>query len=224
MKFIRTPFEHLVQGDPSATLSLESVSLPHLRQTLKKQRRQLPLILQDAYSWQLCQRLRRQRRLRTAKKIALYFPSQGEVNPLFLQHIFPEKTFFLPSLRQKTPAALHFRPYRHLEKNFSIKNKNLTKNNLKKGAFGIPMPRRGALRRAKHLDVLIVPLLAFDNKYNRLGMGKGFYDRTLAFRRHSPLRRPYLLGMAYPFQQQKTLPAKPWDIPLDAIAALKTRG
>ncbi len=224
MKFIRAPLELLVQGDPSATLSLESASLPRRRQALKKHRRQLPTNLQDAYSWQLCQRLRRLRRLRSAKKIALYFPSQGEVNPLFLQHIFPKKTFFLPMLRQKTPSTLRFRLYRQLDKNLSIKNKNLAAKKLKKGAFSIPMPVSGALRRAKHLDVLIVPLLAFTAPGQRLGMGKGFYDRTLAFRRHSQLRRPYLLGLAYPFQKQKTLPAQPWDIPLDDIITLKTIG
>lgn len=220
MKFIRAPLERLVQGDPSATLSLESASLPHLRKTLKNYRRRFSPVLQDAYSWQLCQRLRRQRRLRTAQKIALYFPSQGEVNPLFLQHIFPKKTFFLPSLRQKAPSALRFRRFRQLGKNFSIKNKRKA---LKKGAFGIPMPRTGHFWHAKHLDVLIVPLLAFSASGQRLGMGKGFYDRTLAFRRHSALRRPYLLGMAYPFQEQMALPAQPWDIPVDAIAVLKIK-
>jgi 5-formyltetrahydrofolate cyclo-ligase len=173
---------------------------------LKNKRRQLPTTLQSAYSWQLCQRLRHHPRLRAAQKIALYFPCHGEVDARPLIKLFPKKRFFLPHLRHRQGQALRFRAWGH--------------RRLKKGAFGIPMPVTGRWWRAKQLDVLIVPLLAFDSQHNRLGMGKGFYDRTLAFRGHSALRQPYLLGLAYPFQKQADLPSKPWDVPLDDIAYL----
>ena len=60
--------------------------------------------------------------------------------------------------------------------------------------------------------------MAFDPRGNRLGMGGGFYDRAFArVLRARPLR-PRLVGLAHGFQQVDSLPAEPWDIPLDAIA------
>ena len=68
-------------------------------------------------------------------------------------------------------------------------------------------------------DCLLMPLVGFDAKGNRLGMGGGFYDRTLA-----PLQRlcdgpprPLLIGVAHDCQQVPVLPIEPWDIPLDVI-------
>jgi len=69
------------------------------------------------------------------------------------------------------------------------------------------------------LDLILLPLVAFDKSGHRLGMGGGYYDRTLAFLAHRRLwRKPHLLGTAYQFQQLETLPTQPWDIPLDGIA------
>ena len=85
--------------------------------------------------------------------------------------------------------------------------------------FGIPEPR--ARRRAMPawaLDLVLMPLVAFDDAGNRIGMGGGFYDRTFAYlnhRRH--LRRPVLVGAAFSFQHRPRLDARPWDVPLDAV-------
>jgi 5-formyltetrahydrofolate cyclo-ligase len=87
--------------------------------------------------------------------------------------------------------------------------------------FGIPEPRVLPRRRVPpwRLDLILVPLVGFDSAGNRLGMGGGFYDQTLAFlQRRSHWRKPRLLGIAYDFQQLDQLPAEPWDIPLDGIA------
>ncbi len=68
------------------------------------------------------------------------------------------------------------------------------------------------------LDALILPLLAFDTQGQRLGMGGGFYDRSLAALRHRRRwRRPRLLGVAHGFQEVSELPREPWDVPLDGI-------
>src|SRR5690606_40461575 len=63
-----------------------------------------------------------------------------------------------------------------------------------------------------------LPLVAFDARGNRLGMGGGFYDRTFARAPRARTLRPRLVGLAHHFQQVASLPAEPWDIPLDAIA------
>jgi len=86
--------------------------------------------------------------------------------------------------------------------------------------FGIlepSLPRR-ALLPARAIDLLLMPLVAFDVGGNRLGMGGGYFDRTLAFRRRARLwRRPRLVGVGYAFQQVTALPTAPWDVPLDAV-------
>jgi 5-formyltetrahydrofolate cyclo-ligase len=90
--------------------------------------------------------------------------------------------------------------------------------------FGIPEPvvATGDLVDASALDVILLPLVAFDLKGNRVGMGGGFYDRTLEFTRQQPYdRRPKLIGLAHEFQYTDALKPSPWDIPLDGIVTDK---
>lgn len=71
---------------------------------------------------------------------------------------------------------------------------------------------------ARSLDLVFVPLLGFDLSGNRLGMGGGYYDATLAFLRHRRVwRRPLLVGAAFECQKLRFLPADQWDQPLDMV-------
>lgn len=88
---------------------------------------------------------------------------------------------------------------------------------------GIPEPTQGPLLAADQLAVVLVPLLAFDAKGNRLGQGGGWYDRSFAFRRADSTSsgatpQPRLIGIAYDWQQVDALDAADWDVPLDAVA------
>ena len=61
-------------------------------------------------------------------------------------------------------------------------------------------------------------LVGFDARCNRLGMGGGYYDRTLAYLRHRVhWRRPLLVGVAHECQRVERLEANPWDVPLDLV-------
>jgi 5-formyltetrahydrofolate cyclo-ligase len=72
--------------------------------------------------------------------------------------------------------------------------------------------------RAAHLDILFLPLLGFDAAGNRIGMGGGYYDATLAYLRGRDLwRKPLLVGVAFECQRLAALPVDPWDVPLDAM-------
>ncbi len=90
--------------------------------------------------------------------------------------------------------------------------------------FGIPEPdtRHGAHRARRQatwtLDVILLPLVGFDDDGQRIGMGGGFYDRTLAFTQR-PGPRPRLIGLAHDCQRVTRLPVAPWDVPLDAIVS-----
>lgn len=87
-----------------------------------------------------------------------------------------------------------------------------------RGSFGISEPTTGKPLRASHFDLIFMPLVGFDTAGNRIGMGRGYYDRALAFkRRRLHGGTPLLVGLAYDCQQVPALPVQAHDVPLDAI-------
>jgi 5-formyltetrahydrofolate cyclo-ligase len=87
--------------------------------------------------------------------------------------------------------------------------------------YGIPEPAvdAAALRAGTELDLVLLPLLAFDRHGGRLGSGAGYYDRSFAFLRTQPRpARPLLVGVGYGFQEVARLPLAEWDVPLDYVA------
>ncbi|AAU37082.1 unknown [[Mannheimia] succiniciproducens MBEL55E] len=90
---------------------------------------------------------------------------------------------------------------------------------MEKNAFGILQPKldvRNVLP-LNQLDIIFTPLVAFDKSANRLGMGGGFYDRTL----QNWQNKSFLpVGLAHQCQQVEKLPVESWDIPLyDILSA-----
>jgi len=84
--------------------------------------------------------------------------------------------------------------------------------------FGIAEPLPAARRIAStRLDVVLVPLVAFDREGHRLGHGAGYYDTAFAFRRNSRRTRPVLVGLAHEFQEVDQIDALEWDVPLDVV-------
>ena len=82
--------------------------------------------------------------------------------------------------------------------------------------YGILEPAPSACYiRTLALDLVLTPLVAFDERGNRLGMGGGFYDRHFAGT--PPGMRPLLVGVAHELQRAESLPTAPWDQPLDAV-------
>ncbi len=67
------------------------------------------------------------------------------------------------------------------------------------------------------LDFILTPLVAFDSQGNRLGMGGGYYDRTLAQIPDNAVKKPVLIGIAHQCQEVDALPIASWDVPLDYI-------
>jgi len=141
--------------------------------------------------------------------IALYIAADGELDPAPLSRRLQalNKTLYLPVLRPEPQKALWFSEYR-------------AGDSLQRNRFGIPEPD---IRHRKPvppwgLDLIILPLVAFSSSGIRIGMGGGYYDRTLAYQRRHPLwRKPILVGYGYDFQQQEDLEAKAWDVPLHGI-------
>ena len=189
-------------------------SLRQLRRTLRSVRRALPDRCQRAHARCLARLLRRDIAFQRARRIAAYWPSDGELDPraLIRAALARGKVAYLPVLRRGHDGEgatrlwfVRFSPDERLHPN----------------RFGIPEPKaRGRhLRPARHLDLLLVPVVGFDSAANRIGMGGGYYDRTLAYllrRRH--WRRPRLVGIAHECQRVARIEPRPWDVPLDAVA------
>ena len=83
---------------------------------------------------------------------------------------------------------------------------------LSPGSFGILEPATGSLfTDYDRIDLAVVPGMAFDRKGNRLGRGKGFYDRLL------PLLKAPKAGICFPFQLVEAVPVEPFDTPMDYV-------
>ncbi|VAW47820.1 5-formyltetrahydrofolate cyclo-ligase [hydrothermal vent metagenome] len=91
---------------------------------------------------------------------------------------------------------------------------------MKANQFGIlePSLKESDLLSGEKLDLVLTPLVGFDSKGNRMGMGGGYYDRTFQFKQQSSkICPPLLIGWAHNGQQVAQLPVNPWDIPLNGV-------
>jgi 5-formyltetrahydrofolate cyclo-ligase len=147
--------------------------------------------------------------LRRIHRVACYWAADGELDPrpLLDRLLRYGRSVWLPVLRPGRRHALDFLRYEPGAP-------------LRRDRLGILEPVAAARHRvsARTLDLVLVPLVGFDPACNRLGMGGGFYDRTLGFlrwRRH--WRRPRLIGIAHECQRVERLVPRPWDVPLDAV-------
>lgn len=200
---------------------LEILSLPHtitmtqssellqlrqeIRQLIRQRRRALAPKQQVHFARQAAARVLAWPPLMVAHSVALFLSFDGELNtrPLIEQLWRRGKCVYLPVLSPSRPGSLLFQRY-HPQSELVI-------NRLK-----IQEPKldlRDTLPLSQ-LDVLIVPLVAFDRQGQRLGMGGGFYDRALQNWRQYRLQPA---GYAYDCQLVDTLPAKEWDIPLPTV-------
>jgi 5-formyltetrahydrofolate cyclo-ligase len=146
---------------------------------------------------------------RRAKRIAAYIASNGELDPLpvLVDAYAMGKSCYLPRLHPFLKGRMWFIAWKPGD--VLVPNR-----------FGIlePRLRKGARIPNWMLQHVLVPLVAFDEQMNRLGMGQGFYDRAFAFTRYRKRwKGPFLCGFAHSFQQTTGLSSHPWDVPLDAV-------
>lgn len=145
----------------------------------------------------------------SSQRIAFYIANDGELScqPLIKMAWRRRKQCFLPVLAQDSRVRLmHFCQW-------------LPGAALKANRFGILEPYRQPGVLAESLDLILVPLVGFDACGNRIGMGGGFYDATLAFCKTAP-RRPFLMGLAHSCQQVDVVSAQAWDVPMDDIVVV----
>jgi 5-formyltetrahydrofolate cyclo-ligase len=181
-----------------------------IRRQMRRRRRGLPRREHQHRSRSLVRILAGSSLFHRSHHIALYLPNDGEVDlrPLAERIWANGKRCYLPVLSPAFHNRLWFTPY-------------TPETPLVKNCFGIPEPQRRwrHTRPAWALDLILAPLVAFDATGNRLGMGGGFYDRTLAFLdQRQYLRKPRLFGVAFDFQRSDdALPSESWDVPMEGV-------
>jgi len=192
--------------------SFDQPSGADIRQLKRSHRRALSETEQQLHSKAICQISESLNAYRNSQNIAFYIANDGEIDPhLLMEHSrHLGKNIYLPVLSPQE-NSLYFAPFE-------------ADSQLVLNRFNIPEPAcdPSAWKTAEQLELLFLPLVAFDIHGNRMGMGGGFYDRTLAFLQQENLsKKPVLAGLAHELQRVEQLLAQNWDIPLDYIITEK---
>ena len=186
---------------------------PQLRRLLRKARRALTPGEQRQAAKGLFRQLAQDPHFRRARHISLYLPTDGEIDPRLLLREAQRrgKITYLPVLSAWPRTKMVFQRIAPGEK--LIPNR-----------FRILEPRINHARQRKvwTLDLVLLPLVGFDPNGGRLGMGGGFYDRSLAYlARRQCWRKPTLLGLAHECQKVENLTQASWDVPLQGTVSDK---
>ncbi|MEP1386020.1 MAG: 5-formyltetrahydrofolate cyclo-ligase [Paraglaciecola sp.] len=180
----------------------------NLRLQFRQKRQQLSTAQQHQASEQVLDTCLQQLHLQQTNTIACYLANDGEIDPRCIieycwQH---QKRVLLPVLHPFSKGHLAFVEYHPnsvmVANQYGIKEPVITSRNI------CPLA---------DIDLIMTPLVAFDAAGNRLGMGGGYYDRSLV-----PIKRDklntQLIGLAHTCQQASSLETNHWDIPLHGIA------
>lgn len=181
----------------------------NLRKKLKQQRKALSIYQQKSAEIALFHQLLRCTQFQYARKIGIYLHAFGEIQTqLILMYCFkhkkivylPQVSFLKNQLRWVKISQNQYlsqRFYRHF--------------------LGMQEPEGKGIH-VNQLDLLIMPLVACDLLGTRMGMGGGYYDRTLSISPH----KPYRLGICHDFQvQEQPLQKQAWDQSLHALCTPK---
>jgi len=137
------------------------------------------------------------------KKIGGYYPSNYEIDDLEILEVLKKQNFkiSLPVVKKDN------------QMNFYSWSKN---DPLKINKFGIPEP---VLSKIFYPDILLVPLVGYDNNLNRLGYGGGFYDRYIE--KIDKIKKVSKIGLAFSYQKIKSVPINQYDKKLDFVVTEK---
>ena len=195
----------LTTAMPTHSPAATDDTLRTLRRELRARRRAVPRDARRRAARLLAWRVESAGWLTAGRRIALFLsmPEEIDTAPLLARARARGCQVFVPRITDYRHSRMRFLP--------------LT-GALRRGNFGILEPGTGIARGARDMDVVFMPLVGFDARGNRIGMGKGYYDRALSFRRHAPhYRHPLLVGLAFECQRVEHLPVRPHDIALDCL-------
>jgi 5-formyltetrahydrofolate cyclo-ligase len=177
-----------------------------IRERLKEKRKNLTKKQSSELSRAIFLRIIRSSWIQEHSNIGIYYALNGEADTLKLIEFLwsNNQNAFLPVMHHNSLLFGNFAP-----------NSDLNEN-----TYGIPEPELTKENQvsALELDMVFVPLVAFDQDGYRLGMGGGYYDRAFEKKlKDQKSTTPLLIGLAYEFQKQNNLVHQPWDVPLDMV-------
>lgn len=166
-----------------------------------RQRKRMGYGAQMRASYQLTQNILKHPLYHHSQHVAFYWPVNGEIDvrPLLKKAWSQGKTCYLPVIEGERLVFARYMPASPMALN----------------KFGIPEPASGDRVLPQRMDLVLVPLVAFDQHSHRIGMGGGFYDKTFArdkCRRHIPL-----MGVAHRYQLVHGIVPEHWDVKLDQV-------
>lgn len=178
-----------------------------LRQEFRKRRQQLSQTEQQQAAQDLVINCCNYTPFKVAKNIACYLSNDGELDTQYIIEYCWQKhiSVLLPVVDPQKVGHLQFLVHQ-------------AKAPMQRNQYGIAEPVWSAdkVLAIDEIDIIFTPLVAFDMQGNRLGMGGGYYDRTLAtLSEHH--NAPQLIGLAHDCQQAENLPLQSWDIPLQGV-------
>lgn len=186
-----------------------AIQRAHIRKTMRQIRRKLSVTEQNRAAQSLVDLVLLHSSVASSHRIGLFLSFDGEINTVPLIHAlwYKGKQVYLPQIHPFNSRQLLFLEY--------------TPNmQLIPGKFGIFTPPLtiNSILSTHELDIVFTPLVAFDRRGYRLGMGGGFYDRTLAAYTRFPFKP---IGLAYHMQEIDCIPKEHWDVPLPEIITEK---
>jgi 5-formyltetrahydrofolate cyclo-ligase len=195
-----------------SSINTELNTSKSIRQVLRTKRKELTAAFQKEASEVLLSRLKNDITVKEAKHIALYLANNGELDlqPFIHWSWQQNKHIYLPIIHPFSKGHLLFLHYENnspmVNNRYNIKEPKLDVRNIK------PI---------QQLDIILTPLVAFDHTGARIGMGGGYYDRTLAkwYEHYAQNKqyKPSIIGVAHDCQQITKVPNEAWDIPLPKI-------
>ena len=175
----------------------------NIRSILRKRRQNIPKELKNLHAIGLLKQFLTVTYQVRGKKVASYISTVEEINPsLINDFISLNNAVYYPILHPVISRNLLFSK---LNKNTTYNNYNLLEPSLDLNDFVFPW----------ELDIVLVPLVGFNNHKMRVGMGGGFYDTSFAFRNFSNL--PLLVGLGFDEQLENNIFSNPWDLAMDCI-------
>jgi 5-formyltetrahydrofolate cyclo-ligase len=182
-----------------------------LRKELRAKRRGLGMAQHALRSKRAASAITRLAQFKAGARVAAYLPFDREADTAALLRAAGRRgvRIFVPVVVDLRHRRLRFHPL---------------SGRTRRGAFGIAIPhgiphRNLRWTEPRWFDLIVVPLVGVDGGGRRLGMGGGFYDRALTFRRvRRSWKGPRLVGLAFDCQRVDTAFADTWDVRLDSLA------
>lgn len=169
-----------------------------LREWIAQQKKKISSAEKAQQTAELLRRLADHPRFRAAQTVLLFYSLPDEPDThAFVEQWSQEKTILLPVV---VGDDLQLRQF-------------VSSDGMQVGHYGIAEPRGKSVTAYETIDLIVVPGVAFDGIGNRLGRGKGYYDRLLS----QPRLRAYKLGFCFDFQKVAHVPTEDFDIRMDEV-------